>query len=375
MSNPLNSTTGTENFLVFSVLAGLGAADSSAERVLDNAANVHGDSLVVGRQAVKEVLECLAIADNSGASELDGDDSSLAVLGTLNFLKNRKLVEVGGDGDLVAARDKEKVGDGEITNVGVVNKVGKGGVANVKSEIRSIGDIGGGLEIRLTLLGGDIDLSAINRGAVEQIQALHVDGFLEGNVKLGGQARRLDLCLSVHGDVESLVGGEPNVEGVEGVMISNGDILADVDELVLVAVCLGEGDVEERSLAREILEVHDTVKAVDVGLDGAIGGDGGVDLQGDAIRLGVDDVDALDIQLGVVDLLLGDLGNSNEDDEADDQDNNAYQEEQICPPKALQMAQKPSLLGRSRRRDGLLDSALGLVDLGALILFLVGHFF
>jgi hypothetical protein len=129
LSKPLNSTIGTEKLLVFSVLAGLGAADSSAERVLDNAANVHGDSLVVGRQAVKEVLECLAILDNSGASELHWDDSSLAVLGTLNFLKDRKLIEIGGDGNLVAARDKEKVGDGKITNVGVVNKVGKGGVA------------------------------------------------------------------------------------------------------------------------------------------------------------------------------------------------------------------------------------------------------
>lgn len=129
LSKPLNSTIGTGKLLVFSVLAGLGAADSSAERVLDNAANVHGDSLVVGRQAVKEVLECLAILDNSGASELDGDDSSLAVLGTLNCLKNRKLIEIGGDGNLVAARDKEKVGDGKITDVGVVNKVGKGGVA------------------------------------------------------------------------------------------------------------------------------------------------------------------------------------------------------------------------------------------------------
>lgn len=128
LNNTLNSTTCTD-FLVFSDLAGLGAADSSAERVLDNAANVHGDSLVVGRQAVKEVLEGLAVADNSRASELDGDDSSLAVLGTLKFLKNRKLIEIGGDGDLVAARDKEKVGDGEITNVGVVDKVGKGGVA------------------------------------------------------------------------------------------------------------------------------------------------------------------------------------------------------------------------------------------------------
>lgn len=184
---------------------------------------------------------------------------------------------------------------------------------NVKSEVRSIGDIGGGLEVRLALLGGDIDLSAINRGAVEQIQTLHVDGLLEGNAKLGGQARRLDLGLSVYGDVESLVSGEPNVEGVEGVGVSNGNFLADVDELVLVAICRGEGDVEERSLAREILEIHDTVKGIDVGLDGAIGGYGGVDLQGDAVRLGVDDVDALDFQLGVVDLLLSDLGNSNED--------------------------------------------------------------
>lgn len=184
---------------------------------------------------------------------------------------------------------------------------------NVKSEVRSIGDISGGLEIRLALLGGNIDLSAIHGGAVEQIQTLHVDGLLEGNIELGGQARRLDLGLSVHGNVESLVGGEPNVEVVEGVVVSNGDILADVDELVLVAGSLGEGNVKEGSLAREILEVHDTVKAIDVGLDGAIGGDGGVDLQGDAVRLGVDDVDALDFQLGVVDLLLGDLGNSNED--------------------------------------------------------------
>lgn len=184
---------------------------------------------------------------------------------------------------------------------------------NVKSEVRSIGDIGGGLEVRLALLGGDIDLSAIDCGAVEQIQTLHVDGLLEGNAKLGGQARRLDLGPSVHGDVESLVSGEPDVEGVEGVVVSNGNILADVDELVLVAICLGEGDVEERSLAREILEIHDTVKGIDLGLDGAISGDGGVDLQGDAVRLGVDDVDALNFQLGVVDLLLSDLGNSNED--------------------------------------------------------------
>lgn len=169
----------------------------------------------------------------------------------------------------------------------------------------------------MTLLCGDVDLSASNRGAVEQVQTLHVDGLLKGDVEFRGQARRLDLGLSVHGDVESLVSGEPNVVGVEGVGVSNRNVLADVDELVLVAVGCGEGEVEERRLAGEILEIHDTVKGIDVGLDGAIGSDGGVDLQGDAARLGVDDVDALDFQLGIVDLLLGDLGNSNEDAGAD----------------------------------------------------------
>lgn len=47
----------------------------------------------------------------------------------MNCLKNGNLIEIGGDGDLVAARDKEKVGDGKTTDVGVVNEVGKGGVA------------------------------------------------------------------------------------------------------------------------------------------------------------------------------------------------------------------------------------------------------
>lgn len=169
----------------------------------------------------------------------------------------------------------------------------------------------------MTLLCGDIDLSARNRGTVEQIQTVHVDGLLEGNPPFSEQASRLDLGPSIHGDVKSLVSGKPDVEGVEGVVVCNRNILADVDFLVLVAVGRREGNVEEGGLAREVLEVHDTVKAIDVGLDGAIGGDGGVDLQGDAIRLGVDDIDALDFQRGIVDLLLGDPGNSNEDARVD----------------------------------------------------------
>lgn len=81
---------------------------------------------------------------------------------------------------------------------------------------------------------------------------------------------------------------------------------------MLVAIGGGEGDVKERRVIGEVLEVHDTVKGVNLCLDGAIGGDGGVDLQLDAVRLGVEDIDALDFQLGIVDLALGNLGNTNE---------------------------------------------------------------
>lgn len=80
-------------------------------------------------QTVKEILEGLAIVANGRALELDGDDSSLAVLGTLNFIDDGKLVEVGANRDLVAARHKEEVGNGKIANGGVVDEVGEGGVA------------------------------------------------------------------------------------------------------------------------------------------------------------------------------------------------------------------------------------------------------
>lgn len=99
------------------------------KRVRDNATNIHRNALVVGSQAVEEILERLAMVYNGGAQELDGDDSSLAVLGALNGVDDRKLVEVGANGDLVATRNKEEVRDGEIANVGIVDEVGEGSVA------------------------------------------------------------------------------------------------------------------------------------------------------------------------------------------------------------------------------------------------------
>lgn len=80
-------------------------------------------------QTVKEILEGRAIVENGSALELDGDDSSLAVLGALNGIDDRKLVEVGANRDHVAAGHKEEVRNGEIANGGVVDEVGKGSVA------------------------------------------------------------------------------------------------------------------------------------------------------------------------------------------------------------------------------------------------------
>lgn len=80
-------------------------------------------------QTVKEILKGRVIVANGSALELDRDDSSLAVLGALNGIDDRKLIEVGANRDLVAARHKKEVGNGEIANGGVVDEVGKGSVA------------------------------------------------------------------------------------------------------------------------------------------------------------------------------------------------------------------------------------------------------
>lgn len=149
---------------------------------------------------------------------------------------------------------------------------------NIKSEVRGVGDIGSCAEVWLALLGSEGDLAVGDGSAIEQVQAVHGNSLLKGNAPFPGQARRLDLGAALDGDAESLVGSKPDVEGVEGVGVLDLNLLANVDQLVLVAVGGGEGDVEERRVTGKILEIHDSLKGINVCLDRAIGGDGGVDL-------------------------------------------------------------------------------------------------
>lgn len=48
-------------------------------------------------------------------------------------------------------------------------------------------------------------------------------------------------------------------------------------------------------------------------MDLAICGDCGIDLQAIGLALGIEDVDALDLELGVIDFILGDLRKTNKD--------------------------------------------------------------
>lgn len=148
---------------------------------------------------------------------------------------------------------------------------------NVKSEVRGVGDIGGSAEIWLALLGSNVDLAVGDGSAIEHVQTVHGNSLLEGDAPFPGQTRWLNLGTALDGDTESLIGGKPDVEGVEGVGVLDLKLLANVDLLVLVAVGGGEGDVEERRVIGKILEIHDPLKGINVCLDGAIGGDGGVD--------------------------------------------------------------------------------------------------
>lgn len=150
-------------------------------------------------------------------------------------------------------------------------------------------------------------------GTLEQVKSRHVELLLEGDVVLLGQAPGLGLGLALDGEAEGLVVGEPDVVLDEGVHVGDGDLLGDVDLLVLVRGGLGEFNGGEDALGLDVGQVHLAGEAVNVSVDGAVGGDGGVDLHGVRVGLGVEDVDALDLELGLVHLALGNLGHTNKD--------------------------------------------------------------
>lgn len=169
----------------------------------------------------------------------------------------------------------------------------------------------------LIIATADLDLTVKHLGALEQVERSHVDGLLEVDIVLLAQTAGLDLGLALYSQLEGLVVDEPDVVVDEGVHIGDSDILGHVDVLVLVGGGVREVDGGEGRVRLEVLEVEVALEAVDLGVDGAVGGDGRVDLHRVRVRGRVEDVDALDLQLGVVHLGLRDLGHAHEDADTD----------------------------------------------------------
>lgn len=178
--------------------------------------------------------------------------------------------------------------------------------------MRGVGDIDGSVKIVTVVIFLDSDISIENLGTLEVVQALDLQSLLKVDLVLASQATGLDLGLAIDGDTDRLVIMEPDVEASKGLHISDVESLADVDDLVLIGCRRGEQKSCEWRVWLEILEVHVTLEAVDLSVDLAVGRDGRVDLHEIAVGLGLKNVDTLDLQFGLVNLCLSNLGHSNE---------------------------------------------------------------
>lgn len=197
----------------------------------------------------------------------------------------------------------------------------------------------------------------------------------------------LNLCPAVDGDPYGLVVVEPDVEAGESRHVGDLDLLADVDDLVLVGIGFREQERRECGVRLIVLEVHLAFKGIDICLDGSISLDGGVDLHVVGVALSLENVDALDLKMSRVHLALSNLGHNDEDAtsrgrasvlmkhrrghrgivysrQGDSHYDKADEEDNIYPPKPLAVSCDGLLL----RLDT--DAILGLV-----VLWLVRHGF
>lgn len=313
------------------------AANGRAERRLNNGADVDLDGLVRAGETGGEVGQLLAVVGDVLAEQLEGDDARLAVLVGADEAEDAELIHVGADVDDVVAGAQEEVLDVESAYSLVSDEVGKGDVAlgkrelvsrhelrtvsramgektyNIEGEVRSVGNLAPSVEVPALVVLLERDLAVQDLGAREQVERLDVERLLEVDVVLPAQAGGLDLGLALDGQLQRLVVDEPDVVVDEGVHVGDGDLLGDVDHLVLVGGRLREVNGGEGGVRLEVLEVEVAAEGIDVGVDRAVGLDGGVDLHGVGVGGGVQDVDALDLQLGVVHLGLCDLGHTHED--------------------------------------------------------------
>ena len=88
---------------------------------------------------------------------------------------------------------------------------------------------------------------------------------------------------------------EPDVESGEGVHIGDCDMLAGVEDLVLVVVGLGDIQSDEWRVWFVVFKIHLALEWVDIGLDASVRCDCGVDGHQVGIALSLEDIDALDV--------------------------------------------------------------------------------
>lgn len=101
-------------------------------------------------------------------------------------------------------------------------------------------------------------------------RTLQGDRVLEGHGVSLGESRDLDVGLAVDCDSEGFVCLEPGVECCEGRHVLDLDRLADVDGLLLDGLGLGEVDSHKGGVRLQVLEVHDSLEALNRGLDLAV---------------------------------------------------------------------------------------------------------
>jgi len=341
------------------------AAQINAHRALDGATNVNVDGLVSGRQGVSDIGEALAIVDNALAAELEGEDAVLLVAVRLLNGKAGDGAEVENGGahriNIVVAGLEGKVVEVDGANFLVKEVVVESSVAKLESNLGVVGDPDGTEEVvdagRSISLG--VDGGVVNKGSIKQTEAGHINGLLEGDAIGPVDTLDVNLGVTLDGNLESLVVQEPGVEGGESFQIVNHGELGNVYDLGLVAVGLGELDPGERLVLRQILQVHDTLERLDSGLDLSVTPDLSVDGHGEVLSPGVGHDDAVKDELGMVELLLSDLGDTNKDDNRDDDDNDNNDRDQVGPPKLQAVAGAASL---ARLVDDILRlSVLGLV--------------
>jgi hypothetical protein len=170
------------------------------------------------------------------------------------------------------------------------------------------------------------------------------------------------VALDCH--AKSVVGEQPCVKSGQCFDIRDRQGLRDVDRLESIGRGGREVDRSKRSVGFVVLEVHNGLEAIDIGVSGAVGLDRAVDGHGQVLRLRVGDNEAVEDELGVIDLLLGHLGDGDQEDHRHNDDNNHHDGNQICPPEPETMpeATTPPRLVRGILRlgnGGLIDVAHG----------------